>query len=130
MRILNSNLGWDWELTSFFRADNVAHSSLRAADFAARSGPLFTLRRDGICPMYHRSDLLARAFCDGEILRRLVQACPNLHLILLEPDHVHLEISSLPKPRRLDVVQFAARGNSLCGVPHREERTVIAMELR
>lgn len=112
MHIINDDLGWRWALTSYIRNDNRAHAEGRAVDFAARSGPLWELRKRFSCPMYHRRRYLKDA-CSASV-DPIAELCPNVHLILIEPDHLHIELSKYRSPRRVDVVTYAARTNALC----------------
>lgn len=131
LQIINQLLGWDWVVTSYIRDDNAAHREGRAVDFAARSGPLYALRRKGVCPAYHEANVLQRLFLRTSLVSYIAEAAPRVHLILLEPDHVHVETSHYDRPRRLDVVQYASRTNALCpNLVDRVERTIIAMELK
>lgn len=114
MDIINDRLNWRWALTSFIRSDNRAHREGRAADFAARSGPLWAIRRTFSCPFYHRRPELKTACTDA--IEEISEYCPAVHLILIEPDHLHIELTKHEVPRRIDVVTYAARPNELCPV--------------
>jgi hypothetical protein len=114
MRIINDDVRMRerWLLTSYLRGDNRAHRNGLAADFALRSGPLWRLRRIMICPKYDLHQPISDAIVDS--LPEIIRYCPDVHLILIEPDHLHIELSSLQHPRRLDVISYASRPNGLC----------------
>lgn len=91
-RAFGEAFAYDVAITSRFRADGTAHGSSRAIDLAPRSGPVFQQRRAlGRCPFYY----LDATFLDE--VRTAARAAqlsePSLSRVLVEADHVHLEVT-------------------------------------
>lgn len=100
-------------VTSFLRDDKTMHARGRALDIALRSGEFFTLRNAGDCPQYYMSaklrKLLRAAAHDAKAL------VPELSMVLIEADHVHLEVG-VPntRPPLYFGVYAPALDNGLC----------------
>lgn len=113
-RIFQQVTNHRWEVTSVDRSDLTSHADGRAVDLAIRDHPLHQKLLDGGCPYYYN---------DREFLRLLspcwekLASIPNVHLILIERDHVHVEVSRHPRRRRCEVAIYRKASSGYCPEP-------------
>lgn len=112
--VFESVTGFTWEVTSVDRPDLTAHSSGRAVDIAIRGHPAHQRLLDGGCPYYYDNP---------EIMRMVHRIAPRLarirhvHLVLVERDHVHVELSRYPIRRRCEVAIYRKKSSGYCPEP-------------